>query len=1452
MSKQKTQVEIGNEALARLSLPTAEELISEASLHSNFSVLAQALDKVSAGGELNSYIAKRLPHAIEQLSGQASTALMPSDPPSALNMASWMAWIEGWPTTTPARARAASEARLLKGALEKARASAPPLLMLSLELARLVDRDAVARCEPLDEVWLHQLRTDPPKMNEGVDSVILAFGVANPGGQSRTTFRVFFTVRLVLPDGISSVFEDPVLTPEGEARRVLPSYVPPSNPEMIFSSSEFFRDGEPLGEFDEISLAEIAGRPWPEDAYYGWRGFMGELDARCVAAFGKPIHEFAPALFGRHTRDIRVRIIDEANIRPSPWCAVLQELVDGKKESVLALTLLKPHDARDVVRLSSAPRDLFLGHMDSRDESADIRKPAFPLDCTQRLAAMQAMVLEPVEGRCHLPVNGPPGSGKTSFLKALLASQWVLAAVEQRERPPLVYATGATNKAVINVIEAFSDVVGTDPYSMEGRWVEGLPSYGWFFPSQKAADDFPQLMHLRYSEATRQPHRPSGAAQAFADIDAEQHRDRYLECASVVLGLGGDARPTLENAATALHERLARHRNEMISEVKAFEMAIGGVCDAFIGPKARAGDVSRMTHDENALKAEIETIAAQVMRLGKAIRLGMAYRTESRRLLAGWRSWLPRAIRERLFRKELTDLGAIEVVAAQAFGAAGLGWTPAWLLLDDVLSTAKGTLTTRKQRHEAASQERHLIAASLRTALLQREARRDAVCSLISRTLAVKQLPPTELPTARYAIALGRKLSGRSESARDMLWARFDARQDLDHRVAMFHLAARYWEGRWIAETLRTGEQITGEVRLQRAMMLGVIIVATTHQVCKLGKDAIADLLVMDEAGQCLPVVALSASACAKTAIFVGDTKQLQPINLLSADSVDQIARRCGLHPGDVPEALSPCTGSGMALAKHAARWTDGRDKSGITLLYHYRCHPVIAGYCSELLYDGALRYVRPDKLTAFGEPPMAWVDVDVGAPVRRGTSWVNPSEAAVIVDWIEQIHDRLRTVYGKPLDEVLAIITPMAGQAACIKEELSKRLEHVLGADVVDRLIVGTVHRLQGAERPVVAFSLVQHLETNPKLFGDRDGGFLMNVAVSRAKDCFIVFGQRRTYWPGPGDSVEAAKSRLQRTPVAKLGTYMRKHGRRLFPKHLVVVEAPGKVLRVGKALGLQVAVVATEGMLQDSTLAVDGTLQWKSTNERTMNAFVDALRDHCGLIESMVIATDDDLAGELIGWQVAELAAGILGDVQVRRMRFHTLVETELRQALAIAGPDFDAELLTAALVREYARHMDRKIFKAKLPDSPYQSASRRAIVAIAAELAPHDGYSVELTATDYGGHEHRGFVAADSSALAGPARMHFEEANAMAQQLLHRASVPGDLVPVRKLPLFRSRDGREPPGVELAPVKTSTVVQVPPLYPPSTTLRMLEVAADELNMMPWDAQAEMNAMYQQGADV
>lgn len=52
----------------------------------------------------------------------------------------------------------------------------------------------------------------------------------------------------------------------------------------------------------------------------------------------------------------------------------------------------------------------------------------------------------------------------------------------------------------------------------------------------------------------------------------------------------------------------------------------------------------------------------------------------------------------------------------------------------------------------------------------------------------------------------------------------------------------------------------------------------------------------------------------------------------------------------------------------------------------------------------------------------------------------------------------------------------------------------------------MGTVHALQGAERPIIIFSPTYDRDTPPSFIeGNRS---LLNVAISRAKDSFVIIG--------------------------------------------------------------------------------------------------------------------------------------------------------------------------------------------------------------------------------------------------------------------------------------------------------------------------------------------------------
>ena len=194
----------------------------------------------------------------------------------------------------------------------------------------------------------------------------------------------------------------------------------------------------------------------------------------------------------------------------------------------------------------------------------------------------------------------------------------------------------------------------------------------------------------------------------------------------------------------------------------------------------------------------------------------------------------------------------------------------------------------------------------------------------------------------------------------------------------------------------------------------------------------------------------------------------------------------------------------------------------GLFLAEHFRCHPNTIEFCNVLLYDGLLQAKRPASSSRLDgvSPAFLWVDVPGSNDSRQGSSRGNQREAEVIAAWIVEKYAHFFDIYHSrapdinkriAADELIGVVTPFSAQAALIKRELQKAVRAApasvgLPDRLWERVTVGTAHRLQGAERPIVLFSAAYGQNSPQAGFIDANPE-LMNVAVSRAKDLFIVF---------------------------------------------------------------------------------------------------------------------------------------------------------------------------------------------------------------------------------------------------------------------------------------------------------------------------------------------------------
>jgi superfamily I DNA and/or RNA helicase len=184
-----------------------------------------------------------------------------------------------------------------------------------------------------------------------------------------------------------------------------------------------------------------------------------------------------------------------------------------------------------------------------------------------------------------------------------------------------------------------------------------------------------------------------------------------------------------------------------------------------------------------------------------------------------------------------------------------------------------------------------------------------------------------------------------------------------------------------------------------------------------------------------------------------------------------------------------------MRLAQQACRVSPYPDlEKGLYLFEHRRCYDEIISFSNALCYKGKLRPLRGSAPADAGLPALGYIHVE-GRALSSGSSRCNPLEAQTIAAWLDANRAGLEARYGRSLEKIVAIVTPFGRQVREIRDACVGRRIAVEGCEA---MTIGTVHALQGAERPVVIFS--------PVYSKHADGGFIdvspsmLNVMVSRA----------------------------------------------------------------------------------------------------------------------------------------------------------------------------------------------------------------------------------------------------------------------------------------------------------------------------------------------------------------
>lgn len=266
-----------------------------------------------------------------------------------------------------------------------------------------------------------------------------------------------------------------------------------------------------------------------------------------------------------------------------------------------------------------------------------------------------------------------------------------------------------------------------------------------------------------------------------------------------------------------------------------------------------------------------------------------------------------------------------------------------------------------------------------------------------------------------------------------------------------------------------------------------------------LGRESIGWLLI-DEAGQALPQQAAGAIWRAARTVVVGDPNQLEPVLGMPAAVEGALARHY-----DVPRDWWPSFTSAQCLSDQSmslGTWLPGKENGkvwvGSPLRVHRRCDDPMFSISNEIAYDGLM--VQGKSPSAHSWPHCHWIDVR--AQTSAG-NWV-PEEG-------EAARKLLRSLQAEhqvaPKD--IFLISPFKDAATQLRA-----MARMLGLDPAK---TGTVHTTQGKEAEVV----ILVLGGNPQRPGAKDWAAqspnLLNVAVSRAKARLYVIGDRAAWGQRP-----------------------------------------------------------------------------------------------------------------------------------------------------------------------------------------------------------------------------------------------------------------------------------------------------------------------------------------------
>ena len=280
---------------------------------------------------------------------------------------------------------------------------------------------------------------------------------------------------------------------------------------------------------------------------------------------------------------------------------------------------------------------------------------------------------------------------------------------------------------------------------------------------------------------------------------------------------------------------------------------------------------------------------------------------------------LPGKLYKYVYRDQLAKLNGVENAVSQALRATGLPQDLLWLSGEQLVAEIKSRLQKCKEALGELIPKVKNFEIETEDLYVARANRKARVEQLLSCVTKPEQRCFLLRSARRLSVFEKSDSTDETNSVVDSVYESvthlFESDLDVGLRTEMYHWAGRYWECAWVMASQEALEKnsIPHSREIEKAMMLGVIVVATTHKVLDLGRERKADLLIMDEAGQCQAEIGAACLTLAHNAAFIGDDLQLRPVTSLSS-SFEKNIRQKVCASLQVPVEASATEGSAMKI----------------------------------------------------------------------------------------------------------------------------------------------------------------------------------------------------------------------------------------------------------------------------------------------------------------------------------------------------------------------------------------------------------------------------------------------------------------------------------------------------------------------------------------------------------